>query len=168
MKFTVCFLSAACGVLSLLAGASAQNSSHAVSGKKPNIIVFLVDDMGWQDTSVPFWTDEKGQPVKTFLNKRYRTPNMEKLAAQGMTFTDAYAHPLCTPSRVSLMSGMNPSRHRVTNWVRQQNQTTDQNSKNLQPPDWALNGLQPVGTPAKGVTKRPISGEDMHLSLIHI
>ena len=96
MKFTVCFLSAACGVLSLLAGASAQNSSHAVSGKKPNIIVFLVDDMGWQDTSVPFWTDEKGQPVKTFLNKRYRTPNMEKLAAQGMTFTDAYAHHLCT------------------------------------------------------------------------
>lgn len=165
MKFTVCFLSAACGVLSLLAGASAQNSSHAVSGKKPNIIVFLVDDMGWQDTSVPFWTDEKGQPVKTFLNKRYRTPNMEKLAAQGMTFTDAYAHPLCTPSRVSLMSGMNPSRHRVTNWVRQQNQTTDQNSKNLQPPDWALNGLQPVGTPAKGVTKRPISGEDMHYNM---
>lgn len=121
--------------------------------------------MGWQDTSVPFWTDEKGQPVKTFLNKRYRTPNMEKLAAQGMTFTDAYAHPLCTPSRVSLMSGMNPSRHRVTNWVRQQNQTTDQNSKNLQPPDWALNGLQPVGTPAKGVTKRPISGEDMHYNM---
>ena len=63
------------------------------------------------------------------------------------------------------MSGMNPSRHRVTNWVRQQNQTTDQNSKNLQPPDWALNGLQPVGTPAKGVTKRPISGEDMHYNM---
>lgn len=39
---------------------------------------------------------------------------MEKLAAQGMTFTDAYAHPFCTPSRVSLMSGMNPARHRVT------------------------------------------------------
>lgn len=120
MKFSACLLSAACGAFSLLAGASAQsNTSHPVSGKKPNIIVFLVDDMGWQDTSHPFWSDDRGNPKKTFLNERYRTPNMEKLAAQGMTFTDAYAHPLCTPSRVSLMSGMNPARHRVTCWVRE-------------------------------------------------
>ena len=166
MKFSACLLSAACGAFSLLAGASAQsNTSHPVSGKKPNIIVFLVDDMGWQDTSHPFWSDDRGNPKKTFLNKRYRTPNMEKLAAQGMTFTDAYAHPLCTPSRVSLMSGMNPARHRVTCWVREQNGTTDRNNKNLQPPDWALNGLQPVGIPARGTTKRPISGEDMHYNM---
>ena len=117
--------------------------------------------MGWQDTSHPFWSDSQGTPKKTFLNRRYRTPNMEKLASQGMTFTDAYAHPLCTPSRVSLMSGMNPARHRVTCWVREQNGTTDANSRSLLPPDWALNGLQPVGTPARGTTKRPISGEDM-------
>ena len=164
MKFTACLLSAACGAVSLLAGAFAQgNVSRPVSGKKPNIIVFLVDDMGWQDTSHPFWSDSRGNPKKTFLNKRYRTPNMEKLAAQGMTFTDAYAHPLCTPSRVSLMSGMNPARHRVTCWVREQNGTTDRNS--LQPPDWALNGLQPVGIPARGTTKRPISGEDMRYNM---
>lgn len=166
MKFSACLLSAACGAFSLLAGASAQsNTSHPVSGKKPNIIVFLVDDMGWQDTSHPFWSDDRGNPKKTFLNERYRTPNMEKLAAQGMTFTDAYAHPLCTPSRVSLMSGMNPARHRVTCWVREQNGTTDRNNKNFQPPDWALNGLQPVGIPARGTTKRPISGEDMHYNM---
>lgn len=161
MKFTVCLLSAVCGAVSVLAGACAQDSSRPVSGKKPNIIVFLVDDMGWQDTSVPFWTDEHGKPVRTFLNKRYRTPNMEKLAAQGMTFTDAYAHPLCTPSRVSLMTGMNPARHHVTCWVREQNQSTDRNNKALQPPDWAVNGLQPWRTPRQGVTKRPISGEEI-------
>ena len=164
MKLFSCFLCAACGIFSLPGWASAQNSPRA-SGKKPNIIVFLVDDMGWQDTSVPFWTNDRGEPEKTFLNKRYRTPNMEKLAAQGMTFTDAYAHPLCTPSRVSLMSGMNTARHRVTNYIRGLNRSTDGNSRELQPPDWAVNGLQPVGTPAKGTTRRPISGESVQYNM---
>ena len=149
----------------LSASAAPSNAPRAEAQKRPNIILFLVDDMGWQDTSLPFWREADGTPKPTFLNKRYRTPNMEKLAAQGMTFTDAYAHPLCTPSRVSLMSGMNPARHRVTCWVREQNGTTDRNNKNLQPPDWALNGLQPVGIPARGTTKRPISGEDMHYNM---
>ena len=49
--------------------------------KKPNIVFFFVDDMGWQDTSEPFWTQV------TKLNKRYRTPNMVKLADQGVKFT---------------------------------------------------------------------------------
>ena len=51
----------------------------------------------------------------------------------------------------------------VREW--EQNGTTDRNNKNLQPPDWALNGLQPVGIPARGTTKRPISGEDMHYNM---
>jgi len=49
--------------------------------KPPNIIMFLVDDMGWQDTSVPFWTH------KTPFNERYHTPVMERLAREGMMFT---------------------------------------------------------------------------------
>ena len=72
----------------------------ASDGTRPNIILFMVDDMGWQDTSVPFWT----QP--TPLNKRYETPNMERLAAQGMLFTQAYASPISSPSRCSLLTGM--------------------------------------------------------------
>ena len=44
--------------------------------KRPNIILFMVDDMGWQDTSVPFWEKE------TPYNKMFETPNMERLAAQ--------------------------------------------------------------------------------------
>ena len=51
----------------------------AVSAK-PNIVFFLVDDMGWQETSVPF------HGAVTELNRRYHTPNMERLAAQGMKF----------------------------------------------------------------------------------
>ncbi|MFR4436270.1 MAG: hypothetical protein ACLT8C_00740 [Akkermansia muciniphila] len=112
MKFTSCIMSAVCGALFLFAGASAPgNGSNPVSGKKPNIIVFLVDDMGWQDTSHLFWSDSQGNLKKTFLNS---APDAEygEAASQGMTFTDAYAHPLCNSSRVSLMSGMNPARHR--------------------------------------------------------
>ena len=69
--------------------------------KRPNIILFLVDDMGWQDTSLPFWREADGTPKPTFLNKRYRTPNMEALGKQGMVFTNAYAQPICSPSRVA-------------------------------------------------------------------
>ena len=61
--------------------------------KKPNIILFLVDDMGWQDTSLPFWNQ------KTMYNERYETPNMERLARQGMMFTQAYACSISSPTR---------------------------------------------------------------------
>ena len=64
------------------ASAASVKASRAAEPKRPNIILFLVDDMGWQDTSLPFWREEDGTPKPTFLNKRYRTPNMEKLAAQ--------------------------------------------------------------------------------------
>ncbi|WP_343305373.1 hypothetical protein AAHN97_28045 [Chitinophaga niabensis] len=47
---------------------------QAKAQNPPNIVMFLIDDMGWQDTSEPFWTQ------LTELNKRYRTPNMERLA----------------------------------------------------------------------------------------
>ncbi|MCB0630357.1 MAG: sulfatase [Lewinella sp.] len=106
--------------------------------KPPNIILFLVDDMGWQDTSVPFWT----QP--TDFNRRYRTPNMERLAREGMKFTQAYAASVCSPTRVSLMSGMNAARHRVTNWTLRRNATNDRPHPTLAFPDWNVNGIQPT------------------------
>tara|TARA_Y100000385_G_C13084706_1_gene635822 strand:- start:572 stop:2107 length:1536 start_codon:yes stop_codon:yes gene_type:complete len=103
----------------------------------PNIVLFLVDDLGWQDTSVPFWDKP------TDLNKKYHTPNMERLAAQGVKFTDAYATPVCSPSRVSLMTGMNAARHRVTNWTLQQNEmkSRELNHEDLIFPEWNTNGL---------------------------
>ena len=106
--------------------------------ERPNIILFLVDDMGWQDTSLPF--GEK----KTALNKRYRTPNMERLASEGMKFTNAYATPVCTPTRVSIMTGMNASHHRITNWTHIQKDTpTDQEDDMFQRATWNHNGLSP-------------------------
>jgi len=105
----------------------------------PNIVVFLVDDMGWQDTSVPFWNQ------KTPLNKRYHTPNMERLAREGMKFTNAYAAPVCTPTRVSLLTGMNPAHHRVTHWTSpNKNTNTDYADTTLNFVDWNINGLSPT------------------------
>ena len=45
--------------------------------QRPNIVLFLVDDMGWQDTSLPFWTQ------RTHYNDTYHTPNMERLGHKG-------------------------------------------------------------------------------------
>lgn len=71
-------------------------------GKKPNVLLFLVDDMGWMDSTV-------------YGSKYYRTPNMERLAARGMMFTNAYAaNPLCSPTRASLMTGKYPGRLNLT------------------------------------------------------
>jgi len=107
------------------------------SVKQPNIIVFTVDDMGWQDTSVPFWTE------RTKNNDKFHTPNMERLADEGMKFTNAHAYPVCSPSRVSYITGMNAARHRVTNWTLRKNISTDAKNERLDPPNWNLNGLSP-------------------------
>ncbi|MCU4174235.1 sulfatase [Marinilabiliaceae bacterium N1Y90] len=108
--------------------------------EQPNIILFLVDDMGWQDTSVPFWTE------KTPYNEIYNTPGMERLASEGMMFTQAYATSVCSPTRISLMSGMNAARHRVTNWTLKRNVSQDGKSKILDYPQWNVNGVQATDT----------------------
>ncbi len=79
---------------------------------RPNILFFLVDDLGWQDTSVPF------ADFVTDQNRLYRTPALETLAAQGLKFTQAYtASPVCSPTRTSILSGRNPASTGITNWI---------------------------------------------------
>lgn len=111
----------------------AENTAAA----RPNIVLFLVDDMGWQDTSEPFWSE------RTPLNERYRTPNMERLAREGMKFTQAYACAVCSPTRVSLLTGLNAARHRVTNWTLRKDKAQDAPSAILQYPAWNVNGISP-------------------------
>ncbi len=118
----------------LLQGCFSPAEEH-MEVKAPNIVVFLVDDMGWQDTSVPFYDSI------TAFNERYKTPAMELLASQGMKFTQAYASAVCSPTRISLMTGMNAARHRVTNWTLHKNQPTDAKHEFLQFPTWNMNGM---------------------------
>ena len=107
------------------------------NGQRPNIIVFLVDDMGLMDTSVPFLTGPDGQPVEHPLNRWYRTPNMQRLADQGVRFSQFYAQSVSSPSRTSLMTGQNATRHGVTNWI----YSEADNRNTYGPPDWNWLGL---------------------------
>ena len=118
----------------------------------PNIILFFVDDLGWQDTSVPFWNQE------TKFNKRYKTPNMERLSAKGIKFTNAYSTPVCSPTRVSLMTGMNAARHRVTNWTLRpdQIQPMEKNHPVLEFPFWNFNGMTTSETVSNAALATPL------------
>lgn len=125
------------GALPLVGCASAP-SPTAPPRSQPNFIVFLVDDLGWQDISLPL------HDVPTPLNERYRTPNVERLAAQGMTFTQAYASaPVCTPTRTSLITGRSPARNHITYWTLNADSDTSAPFPGLLPPAWDVNGLQP-------------------------
>lgn len=124
-------------LVGLISTAFAQKAGKKGSSK-PNIVVFLVDDMGWQDTSVPFWKEV------TPLNKRFHTPNMERLAREGMKFTNAYAMPICTPTRVSLLTGVNAARTHVTQWTSPDSEkSTDHPDSLFNPVDWNINGFSP-------------------------
>jgi arylsulfatase A-like enzyme len=108
------------------------------SAPKPNVVVFLVDDMGVMDTSLPFLTDPSGRPKTYPLNEYYRTPNMERLAKRGVRFNNFSAMSVCSPTRVSILTGQNAARHRVTNWI---NPEKD-NAGPQGPPDWNWRGLK--------------------------
>lgn len=120
-----------------VAGISILATTAGWAAERPNIILFMVDDMGWQDTSVPFWTET------TRLNRTYHTPNMERLAQRGMMFTQAYASAISSPSRCSLLTGSNAARHRVTNWTLRRDQMTDDRDSLVGVPLWNVNGLSP-------------------------
>lgn len=104
----------------------------------PNIIVFLVDDMGLMDTSVPMITDSDGQPQPQPLNAWYQTPSMERLAEQGTRFSNFYAHSVCSPSRTSLLTGQNSARHHITDWLRV---TPKENPSPNSPEAWQWKGI---------------------------
>lgn len=78
-------------------------STSLFAASQPNVIVILADDLGWSDTTLYGTT--------TF----YKTPNVERLAKRGMTFTRAYsASPLCSPTRSALLTGQSPARTGLT------------------------------------------------------
>jgi arylsulfatase A-like enzyme len=99
MKFRICILL----TISMILCYSCNRSPR--QAPRPNIIFILVDDLGWADL---------GCYGSTF----HESPNIDKLAAQSLRFTNAYAAcPVCSPTRASIMTGKYPARIGVTDWI---------------------------------------------------
>ena len=90
----------------LMAGAaSAQDASSSTdAAKKPNILLIVSDDTGWGDLGPYLGGEGRGMP----------TPNFDALAAEGMTFTNFYGQPSCTPGRAAIQTGRIPNRSGMT------------------------------------------------------
>src|SRR3954447_22371072 len=77
----------------------------AADADRPNIVLILADDLGWTD-------------LACFGSKLYETPNIDRLARDGMKFTQSYsACTVCSPTRGALMTGKYPARLHITDWI---------------------------------------------------
>lgn len=87
-------------------GVSLLSTTSIEAKEKPrNVVFILVDDYGWNDTSCGG-------------SRYYETPNIDRIARQGMMFTQGYAAcQVSSPSRASIMTGKSPARHGITNWI---------------------------------------------------
>jgi arylsulfatase A-like enzyme len=111
-------------IFCLLLAAFAPAAVPALGGTvpKPNIVFILVDDLGWTDL---------GCQGSTF----YQTPNIDRLAREGMRFTQAYsASSVCSPTRAALMTGKHPARLHLTDWIKGHPHPRAR----LKVPDWTM------------------------------
>ena len=94
-KITAVFFAAIIGFTSVAVGEE----------RKPNIVFFFIDDLGWSD-------------LGCYGSQYHLTPNIDALAGRGMRFTDGYAAcPVCSPTRAALMTGKFPARLGITDWI---------------------------------------------------
>ena len=101
LRATLASCTTAMTLIYAVSSASAQaNSSPKAEGpaRQPNIIHIVADDLGWKDVGFNGATDIK-------------TPNLAKLAAEGVTLSQFYVQPMCTPTRAALMTGRYPFRY---------------------------------------------------------
>lgn len=92
-------------ILTISGGPENAYAQTPVNQKKPNVILFFIDDMGSQD-------------LGCYGSDYYQTPTIDGLAAKGSRFTNAYAScTVCSPTRASLMTGKYPARLHLTDWI---------------------------------------------------
>ncbi|MBU2881515.1 sulfatase [Psychrosphaera sp. B3R10] len=108
--------------ISFMSSAIAQTETS----KQPNILMILVDDLGWRDLS-------------SYGSDFYQTPNIDQLANSGIKFSQAYsaAH-ICSPTRMSILTGQHPARLHVTDWIPGWQYPNEKYSV----PAWNLDGIK--------------------------
>lgn len=117
----ICTVSAAVGMLGFLGSAvipAALAEAPAAPANKPNIIFIMIDDMGYADLSC-------------YGNKLAQTPNIDRLASEGIRFTQySVASPICSPSRTSLLTGRYPARSGITSFLASRAENKQRNMPN--------------------------------------
>ena len=124
-------------IAALLLGLPAMLQADEVPSRRPDIVVILVDDMGY------------GDPGCYNPRSKIATPHIDRLAREGMRFTDAHAPgPLCHPSRYGLMTGSYPFRTDITRWPKEPLIDEDQTTLASLPagtrviaPRWSASGI---------------------------
>lgn len=92
-------------ILVLILALASYAAGLSAAERKPNIVLILIDDMGWTD-------------IGCMGSDLYQTPNIDKLASQGVKFTNAYAAcTVCSPTRAAILTGKYPARLHLTDWI---------------------------------------------------
>ncbi len=100
-------------------GSVSPKSGYSEEKKLPNILMIMIDDLGWMD-------------LRCQGNQRLHTPNLDRLAERGMRFTDAYAAaPVCSPTRAAVLTGLSPATLKITNHIPDQARFVPEDSKLL-------------------------------------
>ena len=125
-----------------------------VPSNRPNIILIVTDDLGWTDLGCSG-------------SKFYETPNIDRLASQGMKFTDAYsACTVCSPTRAAILTGQYPARLHLTDWIAGHKRPFAK----LKVPDWTMqlsreipnlaSALKPLGYMTASIGKWHLGTEE--------
>lgn len=126
------------------------NAAENTGGDKLNVIFLLIDDLGWTD-------------VGCFGSDLYETPNIDRLAREGMRFTNGYsACTVCSPTRSAVMTGKYPARLHITDWISGHKRPYAK----LQVPDWTMHLPHAEVTVAEAL--KPLSYSTTHIGKWHL